>query len=56
MIQKGISFRDAYRKMAAQIESGTYTPEKRLKHTHKGSLGNLCLDEIRTKMDQAWTV
>lgn len=54
MIQKGISFREAYRKMAAQIASGTYIPEKQLKHTHKGSLGNLCLDEIRSKMDSAW--
>ena len=55
MIQKGISFREAYRKMADQIASGTYTPDKKLKHTHKGSLGNLCLDEIRNKMDRAWT-
>lgn len=54
MIQKGVSFREAYRQMAAQIESGTYQPNKEVKHTHKGSLGNLCLDEIRTKMEQAW--
>lgn len=56
MIQKGISFRDAYREMAARIQSGTYKPEKQLRHTHKGSLGNLCLDEIRNKMNQAWRV
>jgi argininosuccinate lyase len=56
MIQQGVSFREAYRKMAAQIESGAYKPDKKLKHTHKGSLGNLCLDEIRSKMDQAWNL
>ena len=54
LIQEGIPFREAYRKMAADIESGSYTPNKQLKHTHQGSLGNLCLEEIRSKMDRAW--
>ena len=55
MIQQGISFREAYRKMASQIELGTYKPNKKLNHTHKGSMGNLCLEEIRLKMEQAWS-
>ena len=56
MVQDGISFREAYRKMAAQIEAGTYKPNKALNHTHKGSLGNLALDEIKIKMNSAWSV
>jgi argininosuccinate lyase len=54
MIQKGIPFREAYRRMADEIASGTYNPNKEVNHTHQGSLGNLCLAEIRAKMDQAW--
>ncbi len=55
LIQNGIPFREAYRQMAAEIASGTYKPNKEVKHTHQGSLGNLCLEEIRAKMDKAWT-
>ena len=53
MVRKGVPFRDAYRKMAAAIEQGTYRPVKDAEHTHEGSLGNLCLDDIRRKMEQA---
>ena len=54
MVQDGVPFREAYRRMADMIASGEYKPDKSLKHTHKGSLGNLCLEEIRKKMEQAW--
>jgi len=49
LVQKGMSFREAYQKVGAQIQEGTYQPLKELKHTHKGSLGNLALDEIKEK-------
>ncbi|MEJ2584608.1 MAG: argininosuccinate lyase [Robiginitalea sp.] len=54
MVQEGIPFREAYRKMADMIASGEFKPDKSLRHTHEGSLGNLCLDEIRNKMKGAW--
>lgn len=52
LVLKGIPFRDAYKQMGQDIEKGDYQPKKDIKHTHKGSLGNLCLDEIKAKMDQ----
>ena len=53
LVSSGLPFRDAYRQMAASIENGSYQPVKSASHTHQGSLGNLCLDRIRAKMDQA---
>ena len=48
---KGSTFRDAYRKVGEEVQKGSYTPVEQLEHTHEGSLGNLCLDKIRAKMD-----
>lgn len=46
-VQSGLSFRDAYIKVGQQVEDGSYDYQpKALQHTHKGSIGNLCLDEI----------
>ena len=50
-IAAGLSFRDAYRKVGQVIENGEYTPDKTIKHTHEGSIGNLCNDKIREKME-----
>ncbi len=46
LVCKGVPFRDAYKKTAADIESGNYSPNKTIHHTHEGSIGNLCNDEI----------
>ncbi len=51
LVQNGMPFRDAYKKMGEEIKAGTFTPKRDIKHTHKGSLGNLCLDEIRKKLE-----
>ncbi len=50
LVRSGMPFRDAYKQMAQEIEAGTYQPKKNIKHTHEGSLGNLCLKDIREKM------
>ena len=47
----GKPFRDAYRELGEAIENGTYVPNRNLKHTHVGSVGNLGLDLIKAKMD-----
>ena len=49
LVQKGMPFRDAYKKMGKEINEGTFMPKRDIKHTHEGSLGNLCLEEIRKK-------
>lgn len=49
-VLNGTPFRDAYKKVGAQIADGSYQPTMKLKHTHEGSLGNLCNDKIEAKM------
>ena len=53
LVKEGMPFRDAYKKMGEDIEKGNYKPKKALNHTHLGSIGNLALDSIQTKMEQA---
>lgn len=47
LVLEGMPFRDAYKKVGLAIEAGTFLPEKTIHHTHDGSIGNLCNDEIR---------
>lgn len=54
LVKSGMPFRDAYKKMGAEIEAGTFRPIRNIEHTHEGSLGNLCLEEIRKKMENAF--
>ncbi len=51
-VLKGMSFRDAYQKIGLEIEKGTFEPVKMVKHTHEGSIGNLCNEQIQTKMEK----
>lgn len=51
-VKQGMPFRDAYKKMGEAINEGNYQPKKALEHTHLGSLGNLALGAIQTKMEQ----
>jgi argininosuccinate lyase len=53
MVKSGMPFRDAYKTMGQAIENSTFKPKKDIKHTHEGSLGNLCLEEIKAKMQKA---
>ncbi|MBA4409247.1 MAG: argininosuccinate lyase [Bacteroidota bacterium] len=50
LVQQGVPFRDAYKQVGNEINSGTYNPTREVNHTHSGSIGNLCLDEIAEKM------
>ncbi len=51
---QGTPFRDAYRQVAHDIEAGTFAPSRQLRHTHQGSIGNLCNSEIASLMDSLW--
>jgi len=42
----GVPFRDAYKQVGLEIEAGNFKPVKTVYHTHEGSIGNLCNDEI----------
>lgn len=52
LVLSGMPFRDAYKKMGKEINEGTFTPKRDIRHSHEGSFGNLCLAEIRKKMDK----
>jgi len=53
LVLKGMPFRDAYKKIGMDIEAGEFQPFTQVNHTHEGSIGNLCLDEIKGKMQKA---
>ncbi|HLT87338.1 MAG TPA: argininosuccinate lyase [Sphingobacterium sp.] len=45
-VLQGTPFREAYRQIGLDIDNGTFRPSKEVHHTHEGSIGNLCNDEI----------
>ena len=48
---EGMPFRDAYKKVGLDIEAGKFIPNKDIRHTHEGSIGNLCNSEIASLME-----
>lgn len=52
-VKNGKSFRDAYIQIGQEIENGVFEYDyKELNHSHQGSLGNLCLDEIEYQFNK----
>ncbi|MCX6240001.1 MAG: argininosuccinate lyase [Bacteroidia bacterium] len=51
-VLQGVPFRDAYRQVGESINKGDFHPDKNIHHTHEGSIGNLCLNQIREKMEE----
>lgn len=49
LVENGMTYRDAYQDIGAKVENGTYEPDTSKKHTHVGSIHNLCLDKIKKK-------
>lgn len=49
---QGLPFRDAYLKVGREIESGNFDYKGTIKHTHQGSIGNLCNKEIISHRDE----
>lgn len=52
LVGQGIPFRDAYRQVGSDIAAGTFKPARSIQHSHEGSIGNLCNDEIKKIMEQ----
>jgi argininosuccinate lyase len=51
LVNKGMTYRDAYRQIGNEVDSGTFQFNfRQLNHTHEGSIGNLCLPEIAAEM------
>ena len=51
LVLTGMPFRDAYKKVGEDIETGNFHPTPNLQHTHEGSIGNLCNDKIKANFE-----
>ncbi len=52
LVNSGMPFRDAYKKVGLDIEAGKFTYNININHTHEGSIGNLCNKEIKQQMQK----
>lgn len=52
LVIQGVPFRDAYRQVGKEIEEGSYRAPRELKHSHEGSIGNLQLSEISSRLQE----
>ena len=50
LVNTGMPFRDAYKKVGLDIEAGNFKYDTSVQHTHEGSIGNLCTREIKKQM------
>ena len=49
---QGTPLRDAYKKIAAEVQNHTFTYDAKINHTHEGSIGNLQNDAILDMMNK----
>jgi len=52
LVLEGLPFRDAYVEVGKRIEQGAFDIPGALEHTHEGSLGNLCNDQIADRFQK----
>jgi len=54
LVNRGVSFREAYKQIGNQIDKGKFhfDHKQQLHHTHEGSIGNLSNDKIREEMNK----
>ena len=48
----GVPFREAYKSVGLEVNSGTFVADKKVTHTHIGSMGNLCNAQIAAKFSK----
>jgi len=54
LVQGGLPFREAYRKVAQQLQEGTFAPDRAaLTATHLGGAGNLGLEDLAADLAEA---
>jgi len=53
LVNKGVSFREAYQQIGNAINKGEFEfDQNQLHHTHEGSIDNLCNNEIEREMEK----
>ncbi|MEO6583084.1 MAG: argininosuccinate lyase [Ferruginibacter sp.] len=55
LVSAGMPFREAYKKVGADIENGIFEFSGEINHVHEGSIGNLQNKEIKMLMEQELT-
>ena len=50
LVNAGVPFRDAYKKIGSDIDAGYFNYNPDIHHTHEGSIGNLCTQQIKKQM------
>jgi argininosuccinate lyase len=53
LVSEGVSFREAYRQVAAAIADGSFSPSAKVNYTHTGSIGKPANNLIRQKLETA---
>jgi len=53
LVNEGIPFRDAYKKIGLDIEAGQFSYSTNVHHTHEGSMGNLMNEKTAINMKAA---
>jgi len=52
LVNQGVPFRDAYKQVGSAIEAGQFAYDTTIRHSHEGSIGNLCTAEINQQMQK----
>jgi argininosuccinate lyase len=52
LVLEGMPFRDAYKLVGESIDANSFQPPVAVSHTHEGSMGNLCNQEIAAQMQK----
>lgn len=52
LVNAGMPFRDAYKKVGLDIEAGNFQYNTSFQHSHEGSIGNLGTAEIKKQMEK----
>ena len=51
LVLEGLPFREAYKKVGLDIEAGKFETDRKVNHSHEGSIGNLNLKEVSEMMN-----
>ncbi|MOA44070.1 argininosuccinate lyase [compost metagenome] len=51
-VLEGVPFREAYKNVGLAIEDGNFEAPETINHTHEGSIGNLCTEEVKAEMEK----
>ncbi|WMJ75606.1 argininosuccinate lyase [Cytophagaceae bacterium ABcell3] len=54
LVLEGVPFRDAYKRVGLLIENNEFARPENITHSHEGSIGNLCNEQIKEEMESIY--